>query len=88
VVQLSGAGGEGEGRARDERAEGVAEVLPEITHDGATFRLMVRGIQVVPGEYTSQPSNWFTRVTHGTNVKASIVIAIRFSVRTKLVIAQ
>jgi hypothetical protein len=32
-----GDGSEGEGRARDEHAEGVAEVLPEITHDGATL---------------------------------------------------
>jgi site-specific recombinase XerC len=32
-----GDGGDGEGRARDEHAEGVTEVLPEITHDGATF---------------------------------------------------
>ena len=33
----SGDGGQGEGRARNEHAERVAEVLPEITHVGATF---------------------------------------------------
>jgi hypothetical protein len=32
-----GDGGQGEGRAPDEHAERVAEVLPEITHDAAPF---------------------------------------------------
>jgi hypothetical protein len=51
-----GDGGQGEGRACDEHAEGVAEVLPEINHDGATFD---SGGWVVPGEYTLRAWGWF-----------------------------
>ena len=32
-----GDGCDGEGWIREEHAEGVAEVMPEITHDGAAF---------------------------------------------------
>ena len=39
-----GDGGEGEGRARDEHAEGVAEVLPEITHEAPPFSPLVLGL--------------------------------------------
>jgi hypothetical protein len=38
-----GDGGDGEGWVRHKRAEGVAEVLPEINHDGTAFSYLVLG---------------------------------------------